>query len=171
MTSDNNIITVCESSLLAAELEPTRDDVLLALNNCKRLKELATEYGKRAEELLTKYVEQNGEFTDGGVRYYVAVEKKYKCNDVREMVETALVRTGGDVDAMCLLLSSNAFKHGACKKLLGEDFQKFWTVSEAVDLKTGAPKGKRLQIVDTQFIKTGAAGTTFTEQGDVSESD
>lgn len=164
----SELIQVCESSLLAAEIEPTRDDILAALNHCKRLKEVASEFVKRAEELLTQYVEKNGEFIDGGIRYYVASEMKYKCNDIREMIEEALVRTGGDVDALCLLLSTNAFKHGACKKLLGDDFKKFWTVSEAVDLKTGAPKGKRLQVVDTQFVK--GSGGKHTEQDDVSES-
>ncbi len=165
-----NAIELCEAALLGAEVEPTRDDVLAALNAAKRLKEIAAALHARATDILTKFVQANGEFEDGGVRFYLATEKKQKCNGVREMMEAALVRTGGDVDAICTLLSSNAFKPGACKKMLGKDFDKFWTTTEAVDLKTGEPKGKRLQIVDTQFIK-GGGGANLMEQSDVSESD
>ena len=160
----NDIIKAIQNALLDAEVDPTIDDICTAIEICKRLKEVAREFDERAKELAKAYVVANGPFEANGIRYYVATEKKTKCNDVRAMMEAALNGSGGDVDRICGLLSTNAWKPGACKKFLGDQFEEFWTVTDAVDLKTKEVKPPALQIVNTQFITSGAAGET--EQGD-----
>lgn len=85
----------------------------------------------------------------GSIRWYVGKTKTTKCIDQRELLRTLLEVGGLEVLDRCL--SSGAFKHGACKEPLGEDWPKHFTVEEKPSLEEGVAK-KKLQRLDVAFL-------------------
>ena len=106
---------------------------------------------------LVEYIKANGEFQLGPIRYYIGPDRETKCTNLRGCVEAVLVETGGDVDAFTCLLSMNAFKPGACKKLLPlSKYSELFLTTEKTRLKQGEPEGPpqpQLQKVDQRFIR------------------
>lgn len=157
--SDTNesSVQILRRDILAqvANLSPdaTQDEVLDVLGRIAAAKDAIRELGSMAEEAAIQWIEANGDIEVGDVRYYVGTNRTTKCTDTRATMEAALNATGGDIDAMCELLSSGAWKPGACRKTLSpDDFDMLFTTSETLDLKTGKPK-RGLQRVDQRFIK------------------
>ncbi len=75
-------------------------------------------------------------------------------------VEALLTATNGDFQAFCEVLSSNALKHGAARKVLPEEvYSQFFVTEVAEDLKEGGTK-KKLQKFDERFLPTPAAAPT-----------
>lgn len=129
----------------------TRDDVLTALNFTRRLRELARELTDQAEAAAIEWINQNGEFTDGDTRYYVAPNKAHKCKSVKDTLAAVLEVSGGDLDTVVKCLSSSAWKPGETKKTLGDRADEFFETVETAELRTGVG-AKRLQAVNTKFL-------------------
>ena len=107
------------------------------------------EYYRLWTEGIIEWIEAHGEplvETAGGPRrLYVAPDKTTKCLDNRDALVAVLTATGGDVDALLGCLSSNAFKPGACKAVLGDEWPKHFEVKETKRLGEGtARKSLRL---------------------------
>lgn len=112
------------------------------------------EWCQALDESMVEYVQSNGDVpiqtADGTKRLYVGVEKRTKCPDPKATLQAMFEASGGDFDAVARCLASGAWKHGACRPVLGERWGECFTVEEVVDLKTGAPKRalKQTQEVD-----------------------
>jgi hypothetical protein len=140
---------------MVASLSPesSQDEVLDVLQRISVAKQAIKELEAMAEESAIQWIDQNGDIVVGDVRYYVGKTKTTKCVDVRATMDAALTATGGDVDAMTELLSSGAWKHGACRKVLSpDDYERLFITTEKPDLKTDEPK-RSLQRVDQRFVK------------------
>lgn len=149
-----NLIDTCRDALdLLDSGLATREQMLASLDLVKRLGEVYRAMKEHVESAATKWVQANGPFEDGTTRYYVGTAKKTKCRNLRATVEAIMQATGGDLDALVDCLASDAFKPGETRKTLGDDFPKCFDVTEAVDLKSGAVKPPKLQVVDTKFLK------------------
>ena len=83
-------------------------------------------------------------------RLYPGTVKRTKCKDTRVTFEALLELTGGDIDSIHECMSSGAFKHGACRKVLGDSWGDHFSVEEVKDLKTGKPK-KALLLTDDRY--------------------
>ncbi|MBK8246430.1 MAG: hypothetical protein IPK85_03390 [Gemmatimonadetes bacterium] len=79
-------------------------------------------------------------------RLYVSPEKKYVCEQPTATLSALMVATGGDIEAVAGSLSSGAFKVGACRKHLGDDFDRHFTMTLTPDLKEGAGLKKVLKV-------------------------
>lgn len=130
----------------------TKDEVLLALNFVKRLKEVAATLNEQAEKAAIEWIQANGEIVEGDTRYYVAPNKVHKCKDTKGVLAALLTASGGDLDAVAECFASGAWKSGETKKRLGEIADTFFKTVETLDLKTGVAK-PRLQKVNTAFTK------------------
>ena len=130
--------------------DATGDEVLAALNVRAAMKQAMKEVDARFEAGVTAWIEANGPLESNGVRYYVGVQKDTKCVDQTETLRT-LLETGGP-EAVGRCLASGAFKHGACREALGDEWDKHFTVTERVDLKEGKPV-RKLHTVDEKFLK------------------
>lgn len=87
---------------------------------------------------LMDWIRVNGDLViSEDKRLYLGHTKRVKCNDPAATLEAILTETGGDFDAVCECLSSGAFKHGACRKPLGEKWEQHFTeeVVDKVELK------------------------------------
>lgn len=130
----------------------TKDEVLLALNFVKRLKEVAATLNEQAEKAAIEWIAANGEIVDGDVRYYVAPSKVHKCKDTKGVLAALLQASDGDLDAVAECFASGAWKPGETKKRLGDVADTFFETVATPDLKTGVAK-PRLQKVNTAFTK------------------
>ena len=107
-------IELVESGLASAEQVLEGIEFVDAVGTLHR--ELKTRFDKAKMGWLTI----NGPIKSGSRRVFLAPDKEWKCLDQRATLEAILVKTGGDVDAVCDCLASGAFKQGATRKLLGE---------------------------------------------------
>lgn len=88
----------------------------------------------------------------GTVRHVVTDKKTTKCRDVRRTIEALLNAVAGDVDMLCDVLSANAIKHGAAKKVLDpQAFAECFEVTTEKDLEQRPIK--TLVALDDRFVK------------------
>lgn len=105
------------------------------------------------KDAMKDFINANGEIEIDTVRWYVGVEKIKKCKDNARTIEIAYEAVGGDADRFSELLGANAFKPGACSKVMtDEQFAECFEVVVRQDLKTGKPK-KSVHKVDSRFLK------------------
>lgn len=140
----------------------TQDEICLILQTFDYFKEQVN----AAEKLMKSSVEQwmtaneIKEFYIGTILYYLGNEKVTKCRDVAKTLEAVLLSNGIDTaDINCndiaLMLSTNAWKQGACKKLLPADkFDELFETKEVTKLHVeGAKKAKELIKKDTKWME------------------
>lgn len=105
------------------------------------------------DDAMLQWINANGEIEHGTIRYYVGKTTTKKCRDNAKTIEAAYEAVEGDADRFAELLSSNAFKPGACSKVFtDEQFDECFEVVEQQDVKTGKPK-KSVHKVDSRFLK------------------
>lgn len=113
---------------------------------------------RQAEAMLQvqmiEWINCNGDLMIGDIRYYVGKTTKTKCRDNAKTIEALLTAAEGDVESVASYLSSQPWKHGACRTALGEAFDECFEVTEDIDVKTGKPL-KSVKSVDTSFISKG----------------
>jgi len=120
---------------------------LLALE--KRMREVKNSM----RDQMIEWIDANGELLIGDVRYYVGTVTKNRCNDITRTLEQVMNSAGGSMEDVAGTLSSNAFKHGATRNLVGDaKFHELFTVEQVPDLKTGKPR-RELKSADTRFLK------------------
>jgi hypothetical protein len=119
----------------------SRTHVLEAMAYVQQARAAVQSLAQRFEAACIQWIDTNGgELIDGDKRYYVGVDKKHKCKDVRATLEALLVETGGDLDALNTCLSSGAFKPATTMTTLGDKAAEFFETQITQDLKTGKPK-------------------------------
>lgn len=144
-----NHITVPTVYELVETGAATREEVIEALNVRAAMKTRMKEVDAAFEAAVIAWIQANGEIECGDIRWYVGPEKKTDCYDQEETLR-ALLETGG-VDGVAACLASGAFKPGACRKVLGDQWEDYFLTTEKPDLKTGKPK-HGLRSVDKRFL-------------------
>lgn len=116
----------------------TRDEVLARQTMVQGMLSRLREIKADMDAGIIEWIEANGDLVvDENTRYYVGKETKYKCKDLRATIEMLLC--GFSVEDLVTVLSANAIKAGALKKMIGNFDDHFETVVTP-DLKTGRPK-------------------------------
>jgi hypothetical protein len=108
------------------------DALLLAVNDESPLEQLAAasaavdamyERAKALREhrdaLFADVCRRRGPFTLGTMRYWLSHPKTVRCRSASNAVGAILDATGGDEEAFARSLTSNPFKIGICRSLLG----------------------------------------------------
>lgn len=145
LTDTQNLIARIEPG---TKLEQVCESINLIDAMSARLKELKEQH----TEKLVEWIQANGPFEIGSVKYYVGDRSDTKCLDVHRFVERGLEVTSGDLSAVTCCLSSNAVKHGAAKKLLpAADYDELFETTRKPRLLHGVAQSQ-LQRVDTKFI-------------------
>lgn len=151
-----NMIDKVLASIAALDndIVATKDDCLTAMMFAARLREIAKDLSAKVEAGVIAWINRNGEIVDGTVRYYVGVTKTTKCTSVKDALEAILEASGGDMDAVVACMSTGAWKHGACSKLLPKEvYDALFVAREEEDIKEGKPaKPDKLQKFDSRFI-------------------
>jgi|13_taG_2_1085334.scaffolds.fasta_scaffold90657_2 hypothetical protein len=139
-------------AILAINDESDAANVCEALDLIDVYKRAIREADRLLKEQLIDWINANGELTIGEKRYYVGNTKKTKPVNLERLCEAAITHAEGDFGAFAEALSANAFKPGACKALLGDEWGQHFIVEVVDDVKTGKPK-KDIKVIDERFTK------------------
>lgn len=122
-------------------LTPTAntEDFLTAYDLEAGLKAIVREYSARLEEAAIDYINRHGPVESLTARFYVGTAKTTKCRDTALAVDAVLQACGGDFGTLLQCLSSQPLKHGACRGVLGDEWDRHFETTEKADIKTGAP--------------------------------
>jgi hypothetical protein len=130
----------------------TDEDFLTVQHAVAGMKGIVREYESLAKEASLEYLKGGREVVSEHERYYIGNKRTTKCRDTGRALEALLIETGGDFDAVVELMASEPFKHGACRGVLGDDWEQHFIVAEVEDVKTGKAK-KEIKRIDTRFEK------------------
>lgn len=139
-----------EGVALAIHDESDADQVCIAIDAIDNAKRRIREIDAALKKSLIDWINRNGDITIGSKRYYVGNKKTTKPRDLERLCEAAITAAEGDFATFADSLSANAFKPGACKKLLGDAWDRHFEETIADDVKTGKPK-KVINMIDERF--------------------
>lgn len=139
-------------AVLAINDESDAAKVCEAIDLIDHYKRAIREADKLLKEQLIDWIGRNGELTIGDKRYYVGYTKKTKPVNMERLCEAAITHAAGDFGTFAEALSANAFKPGACKALLGDEWDQHFYTETLDDVKTGKPK-KDVKVIDERFTK------------------
>lgn len=120
----------------------TKSEVMNALAFKQQLGAFVRHLNTRFEKAAIAWIEKNGEIEEGTTRWYVGKVIDRKCKSVKETIGAILEQSGGDLDPLVTLLSSQPFKEATTIDFLGEKAKALWDTAEKKDLKDGAPRKK-----------------------------
>lgn len=147
LASTDHALTLIESG------QATREEILQAMDFIALLKEATKLLASRMEQASIEWISQNGEITNGDLRYYIGSNREYRCNNPTDALDKLLNAAGGDLSMVAGCLSAAAWKPGATRTALGEEaFKELFESRTTLDLKTGKPK-LGLKKIDTKFLK------------------
>ena len=132
----------------------SQDDLLATYQRVLYFKEKMNEIAQSAKEAVIEWMKDNEvkkiEIDDQ--RYYrLKRVKKVTCRDVTETAHRLLDATGGELDKVLGLLASDAWKHGSCHQVLGDEgYEACFETTFVEDLELKKPK-LQLVIHDKQF--------------------
>ncbi len=119
----SDILERLESEVLALPERPemTVDDACLLLTKIDAAMKRAREMKAQLEAFLIGWLpDHGGEMVIGDVVHFVTNKKKVKCRNIPAAIDAILIACEGEVAAMADVLSSDAIKVGAARKLLGD---------------------------------------------------
>lgn len=131
------------------------DEAMIAQSivNLKFIEEEMRETRAFANAALLAYLEENGDLTIGETRHYIGRKITEKCLNTEAALESAFTLTAGDIARVALLLSSSAWRPGACEVELGKDWRELhFKRTEESDPKTGKPR-RVVKQVDERYQK------------------
>ncbi len=141
-------------SVMTVTTEMTHDEVLEVRERMLFAKSALRDLEKDLNESLIKWMNANGDLRINDDKHlYIGHDKRVKCNDVAVTLEALLVATGGDFGAVTDCMSAGAFKHGACRKPLGDAWGEHFneTIVDRVKVKEA----------DARFTKSKQKETTL----------
>lgn len=143
-----------ERGLCGISPEMDADTVMSVIDKIDVLDAMLKELKRSRDERLTEWIEANGELRSGPWKWYIGAEKETECINRTLTLEKCYEAAGGDFEAVQRdFLGANAFKHGSIKKAIGADFEKCFKVSVKKDLKNNGAEVRKLQKVNTDFVK------------------
>lgn len=134
------------NALLCADSAP---EALSILDTLSAIATKVRELKAQAEAKCIELIDRDGDYTAGGVRWYVGKEKRVKPRDRVAVLEAVLDLAGGDVAKVAEFLSAGAdtFKAGAIRAAIESSgnfnaprFDDLFETTEVMDLKEGKPK-------------------------------
>lgn len=151
MTTDLDLYTAVarvSDDMPAEELLMLRGKIDVAIAQLRGLRDLLD------IDHIIPAVMDRGTVTVGDSRYWVGLDKDTKCLSVAETIKAVCKATEGDEEALVACLSVNAFKPGACRKVLPpDDYGRLFVTTEKMTLKDGTAAPKKLQSVNEKFIE------------------
>jgi hypothetical protein len=76
-----------------------------------------------------------------------------KPRDMFAAMDALLSKVDGELESFAELLAANALKPGACRKVLGEEFDAYFEVTVAPAVKEGKRPPKGVVVVNTRFVE------------------
>jgi hypothetical protein len=149
-------LTVAGVRSLVLNLEPdaTDDQAAEVTATLDALEAAARELRRQWRERMLAWLEANRrDLTIGPVRYYAGKRTTTKVLDRKRTGEALLEAVGGDIDAFCAALSSDAFLVSQLRKALpAEVFAELVEEHVEMNVKTGEPL-REVKKIDERFVE------------------
>ncbi len=141
-----------EAASISGEL--TNDQVLAIYDQLRFYQREIKRLIDLAETAMLEWIKGHGDLiVSPTVRYYAGTSKTTKCTDLPAAVAALMEATGGNFEKFCQVLSANALKHGAAKKILDPNVYDLCFKVEVKDtLEEGKPV-KKLMKADDAFVR------------------
>lgn len=137
-----------------AEIDPddpnAKDAAAYLWSSFAALSSALRECKAELESAIAEVIQAQGDIQiSPTARLYLGTEKRYVCRDYVSLVTSIIAHAEGDLSRFAPgeggLLSSDPWKHGALKQLLGPaEFDRHFTREVATDIKTGAAKAAKV---------------------------
>lgn len=143
-----------ETTELATRDDVTPDNLCLLFTMIGAAKRRLKDAEEQLEEFCLTWMPANHvkELRIGDEVKYPGEKSREKCRNIAAAVTALYEATGGDFEAFCDCLSSNAIKYGAAKKALGDKYRDHFETIIEMDLITQKPK-KILKSVNEAFTR------------------
>lgn len=143
-----------------ADAETSNDEAAATMDKVYFFLEMAKELKSRADASMTARLKRDGKpIKCGDWLWLLKMPKRVKCASNRNAAEACFNAVAGDFDQFCALLSSDAFKHGACAKVLPPEIYDGIFITSYPDKLE-----KELAKVDTKYLPSRkGAGDTNTQ--------
>lgn len=153
--TSGNLLAPVESDVIMLDENASPETLMQTYETIKFYQECLKRLKLMVEAAMMGKIKQSGPLiVREGVRYVVGTDKMTKCKDVAGAVNAVLDATGGDLAALNMVLSANAIKHGAAKKVLPLDvYGKFFEVITKESLEEEGKKKEKLMKLDDRFLK------------------
>ncbi len=127
-----------ETQLAICAIDPENklqhDHIALTLTKLEGYIAQAQDLKRQLKDAMKPWIEANGPVVIGDVRWVLVNKKTEKVRDLKSAVMALEKAVGGEFDLFIDCLSVNAIKTGAAKKVLGNDFEKFFEVTIEKDV-------------------------------------
>ncbi len=145
------MVDQAERSVMADPEQMTAEEAARLVDLIGAMKRRLKEVTDQCNATLMEYVKKHGDLEVGVVRYYVGSEKRVKCRGNEATTKAIVEATDGDISALAAALSSDPWKHGHVRKVLGDEkFEELFLTEVVEDMKTGQPR-KVLKKADDRF--------------------
>ncbi len=149
-----NTLEIIKREVPLATLEMTNDQVVHILDHAQFVKREVTALVAQLEISILEWIQAHGDLiVSDSIRYYAGTSKTTKCVDLPAAVAALMEATGGNFEKFCEVLSANALKHGAAKKVMDPNVYDLCFKVEIKDtLEEGKPV-KKLMKADDAFVR------------------
>ena len=127
--TDTTLLAPLTSEALSIHTDMSQDEVMEILNHIAFMREEVKAIYNMGQSALLEYIQANGSFEFNGNTYTAGKTKSVKCIDQGQCLEAVLEATGGDVDAIKKVLSTDAFKPTATMAVLGKAAEDHFTTT------------------------------------------
>jgi hypothetical protein len=142
-------LTQLQTRVLSINEDMPTDDVLAISEAIDSAYERIKELRAMRDEAMITYLIEHGPIESGEMLYCASKDKTVKCRDNGAAFLAVADAAGGDVETIAGVLASGAFKHGACRTLLGDTWDEHFETIERDKIK--------FSKISTRFLKKGKA--------------
>ena len=108
-----------ERQVTGLSAESSLDDLCSALDASEWLLARAKAIDHLMKQIAIAWIDRNGEFAIGDIRYSVGFSLTVKCLDVPQTGNAVLEAAGGDFNHFMSVLVAQPFKHAAVRGIIG----------------------------------------------------
>ena len=160
--------TIADDTLVS--IEDDHDDVVRTLLAVEHLSGLVRLALVRCREQTVEWCQKHGDLQVSPTkRYYAGTRRETKARQKLAVLEAVLEATEGDLESFSDAMSSQPFKAGHCRTLLGDDlFDELFETTVKDVMKDGVPQKTLLQA-DDRFVGHKKKGLSDGRTNSVSE--
>jgi len=149
-------LATMQSEIASFDTETDSDKILELRNRLDFLSGVIREMKHDLEGVLVEWINKNGDLViNDDTRLYVGTQRRVKCKNNQAVFDKLMESLGGDIEQVLGALSSNAWKHGAAKNILGsQEFETHFEQTILPDVRTGKVR-KVVKEFNRQFSRKG----------------
>ncbi len=141
-----------ERQVTGLSAESSLDDLCAALDASEWLLARAKTIDRLMKQIAIAWIDRNGEFAIGDIRYSVGFSLTVKCLNVPQTGHAVLQAAGGDFNHFMSVLVAQPFKHAAVRDIIGNKLHgRLFRVNRTGRLVNGVPE-RILKHADSRFL-------------------